>query len=94
MAKSKTGFDPNAAFKNIIQPEEVQEIIVNRGRPKEQRETKKIKTISVLPSVYEKVKRIAYVKRTNISEVTEKLYEEYIQNNIIALKEYDDIADE
>ena len=40
-----------------------------RGRPKEDREIKKRVSLSVLPSLYEDIQKIAYVQRRSISDV-------------------------
>ena len=42
-----------------------------RGRPKEDRELKKRISLSVLPSVYEDIQKIAYVQRRGVSELLE-----------------------
>ena len=40
-----------------------------KGRPKENRETKKRVSLSVLPSLYEDIQKIAYVQRRSISDL-------------------------
>ncbi len=40
-----------------------------KGRPKEDRETKKRVSLSVLPSLYEDIQKIAYVQRRSLSDV-------------------------
>ena len=59
------------------------------GRPKVERETKKRISLAVLPSLYKQVQKIAYVERSNASEVTSALYEQYIKDNADKLNEYD-----
>jgi hypothetical protein len=48
-----------------------------RGRPKEDRELKKRISLSVLPSLYEDIQKIAYMQRRSISEIVGELLEEY-----------------
>ena len=49
-----------------------------RGRPKEEgRELKKRISLSVLPSLYEDIQKIAYVQRKSTSEVVQEMMEEY-----------------
>lgn len=48
-----------------------------RGRPKEDRELKKRISLSVLPSVYEDIQKIAYVQRRSVSELIGELLEGY-----------------
>ena len=48
-----------------------------RGRPKEDREIKKRVSLSVLPSLYEDIQKIAYVQRRSISDVKLEILLEY-----------------
>ena len=49
-----------------------------RGRPKEDgRELKKRVSLSVLPSLYEDIQKIAYVQRRSVSELIGELLEGY-----------------
>ena len=48
-----------------------------RGRPKEGREIKKRVSLSVLPSLYEDIQKIAYVQRRSISDVVGDLMEQF-----------------
>lgn len=59
-----------------------------RGRPKENRETKKSVTFSVLPSLYEDIKKIAYVQRRSFSEVVAELLEQYRKDHKDEISEY------
>ena len=59
-----------------------------RGRPKENRELKKRISLSVLPSLYEDIQKIAYVQRKSTSEVVQEMMEEYRKRNIEKLGEY------
>ena len=62
-----------------------------RGRPKADRELKKRISLSVLPSLYEDVQKIAYVQRKSVSDLVGELLENYRENNSDALKEYQKI---
>lgn len=59
-----------------------------RGRPKENRELKKRISLSVLPSVYEGIQKIAYVDRKSVSELVEEMMEEYQKRHCDKLEEY------
>ena len=48
-----------------------------RGRPKEDREIKKRVSLSVLPSLYEDIQKIAYVQRRSISDLVGDLMEQF-----------------
>ena len=63
----------------------------SRGRPKEGREIKKRISLAVLPSLYEDIKKVAYVERRSISEVVSACIEKYVADNESKLKEYDKI---
>lgn len=60
-----------------------------KGRPKEDRETKKRVSLSILPSLYEDIQKIAYVQRQSISELTSMLMEEYRNSHQEELAEYE-----
>ena len=59
-----------------------------RGRPKENRELKKRISLSVLPSVYEGIQKIAYVERKSVSELMEEMMEDYQKRHRDKLEEY------
>lgn len=59
-----------------------------RGRPKEDRELKKRISLSVLPSVYEGIQRIAYVERKSVSELMEEMMNDYQKRHRDKLEEY------
>ena len=59
------------------------------GRPKEDRELKKRISLSVLPSLYEDIQKIAYVQRKSTSEVVQEMMEDYRKRHIEELDEYD-----
>ena len=65
-----------------------------RGRPKENRELKKRISLSVLPSLYEDIQKIAYMQRKSTSEAVQEMMEEYRQRNIRKLREYDQLQGE
>lgn len=59
-----------------------------KGRPKENRETKKRVSLSVLPSLYEDIQKIAYVQRRSISDVVGDLMEQFRAGHEEELAEY------
>lgn len=61
----------------------------NRGRPKEDRELKKRISLSVLPSLYNDIQRIAYVQRRSTSELVAIIMEEYRSKHKDDLAEYE-----
>lgn len=68
--------------------------ILQRGRPKTNSETKQRISLTILPSVYDKVKKIAYVNRTTFSEVVSECLNKYIQEHEEELSLYDDYKNE
>ena len=64
-----------------------------RGRPKEDRELKKRVSLSVLPSLYEDIQKIAYVQRRSVSEVIECLLMQYREDHSSELNEYESITE-
>lgn len=63
----------------------------SRGRPKEDRELKKRVSLSVLPSLYEDIQKIAYVQRRSVSEVMSAMMEEYRGSHAAELAEYEQV---
>ena len=59
-----------------------------RGPPKEDREIKKRVSLSVMPSLYEDIQKIAYVQRRSISDVVGDLMEQFRAGHEEALTEY------
>lgn len=59
-----------------------------KGRPKEDRETKKRVSLSVLPSLYEDIQKIAYVQRRSISDLVGDLMEQFRAGHEEELAEY------
>ena len=59
-----------------------------RGRPKEDREIKKRVSLSVMPSLYEDIQKIAYVQRRSISDVVGDLMEQFRAGHEKELVEY------
>ena len=62
-----------------------------RGRPKAERELKKRISLSVLPSLYEDIQRIAYVERRSASELVAAIMEHYRADHTAELDEYQKI---
>ena len=65
-----------------------------RGRPKENRELKKRISLSVLPSLYEDIQKIAYMQRKSTSEAVQEMMEQYRKRNMRKLSEYDQLEGE
>lgn len=59
-----------------------------RGRPKEHRELKKRVGLSVFPSLYDDIQKIAYVQRRTVSELLSTMMEEYRSSHTAELEEY------
>lgn len=59
-----------------------------RGRPKAERELKKRISLSVLPSLYDDIQRIAYVQRRSASELVADIMEQYRDDHMAELAEY------
>ena len=62
-----------------------------RGRPKEERELKKRISLSVRPSLYDDIQKIAYVQRKSVSEIICSLMEQYRNENQKDLEEYENV---
>ncbi len=62
-----------------------------KGRPKEDRETKKRVSLSVLPSLYKDIQKIAYVQRRSVSELIGELLEEYRAEHEADVQAYGDL---
>ncbi len=62
-----------------------------RGRPKEDREIKKRVSLSVMPSLYEDIQKIAYVQRRSISDGVGDLMEQFRAGHEKELAEYREI---
>lgn len=62
-----------------------------RGRPKADRELKKRISLSVLPSLYEDIQKIAYVQRKSVSELLSAMMEEYRGIHAAELAEYEKV---
>lgn len=99
MEKKRAKFDPESAFKSIvglndsIEEETKEETPQEKkvGRPRLSQERKKTVAITVYPSSYNDLKKIAYVDRQSVSEVIGNLIEQYIKENEEKLIEYDKI---
>ena len=76
----------------IEQPAEKAAGSGGRGRPKEEgRELKKRISLSVLPSVYEDIQKIAYVQRRSVSELIGELLEGYRVEHKAEIQRYGEI---
>lgn len=62
-----------------------------RGRPKEERELKKRISLSVQPSLYDDIQKMAYVQRKSVSEIICSLMEQYRNENQKDLEEYENV---
>lgn len=63
-----------------------------KGRPKEDRELKKRVSLSVLPSLYEDIQKIAYVQRRSVSDVVAEQLGRFRDEHKSDLLEYENIA--
>lgn len=63
----------------------------SRGRPKADRELKKRISLSVLPSLYDDIQKIAYVQRRSVSELMSAMMEDYRGSHAAELAEYKEI---
>lgn len=63
-----------------------------KGRPKEGRELKKRVSLSVLPSLYEDIQKIAYVQRRSMSDVVAEQLAHYREKHKEELLEYEKIV--
>ena len=71
--------------------EETKQRSAGRGRPKENRELRKRVSLSVLPSLYEDIQKIAYVERRSVSELLSDLMLQYRDQQKSALSEYEKV---
>lgn len=62
-----------------------------KGRSKMDRETKKRVSLSVYPSTYSDLQKIAYVNRQSVSDIVTELITKYIEDNRNKLKEYNEL---
>ena len=63
--------------------------VTGRGRPKEEgRELKQRVTLSITPSLYEDLKKIAYVQRRSVSDLISSIVEEFRDEHTSELNEY------
>ena len=66
-----------------------------RGRPKEEgRELKKRIGLSVLPSLYEDIQKIAYVQRRSVSKLIGELLEGYRAEHEADIQRYENLKKE
>lgn len=71
--------------------EETKQRSAGRGRPKEDRELRKRVSLSVLPSLYEDIQKIAYVERRSVSELLSDLMMQYRNQKNDVLLEYEKV---
>lgn len=69
----------------------VETVQAGRGRPKINVETKKRVSLALYKSSYEKLQKIAYVRRESASGIVSKLIEDYVNGNQDKLEEYEKI---
>ena len=62
-----------------------------RGRAKEDRELRRRVSLSVLPSLYEDIQKIAYVERRSVSEMLSDLMVQYRDQQKSVLSEYEKV---
>lgn len=60
-----------------------------KGRPKEERELKKRVSLSLQPSSYEAIQKIAYVQRRSASDLIGAMMEQFIKEHGDELEEYE-----
>lgn len=80
-----------SAVGKIIEGPMVAPAAAGRGRPKESRELKKRISLSVLPSLYDDIQKIAYVQRRSVSELLSAMMEEYRGSHAAELTAYKEI---
>lgn len=81
-----------SAVGKIIEGPKVAPAAAGRGRPKEEgRELKKRISLSVLPSLYEDIQKIAYVQRRSTSDLVDDMFKRYRAAHEDALREYETI---
>ena len=71
--------------------EETTQRSAGRGRPKEARALRKRVSLSVLPSLYEDIQKIAYVERRSVSELLSDLMVQYRDQQKSVLSEYEKV---
>lgn len=80
-----------AASLNSSRQKKRSSVVPGRGRPKENRELRKRVSLSVLPSLYEDIQKIAYVERRSVSELLSDLMLQYRDQQKSALSEYEKV---
>lgn len=106
MANNKIKFDQEAAFKSIIgmrdgdtksSPDTVSSLNTSaEGNTSNStgRERKKRVTLVLLPSDYQNLQKIAFVKRKSASVIISELIADYVKNNQEFLEEYKTLQEE
>lgn len=64
-----------------------------KGRPKADREIKERVSLSVLPSLYEDIRKIAYIQRRSISDIVGEQLLKYREKCAEELLEYEEIKE-
>ncbi len=65
-----------------------------KGRPKvEDRELKKRVSLSVLPSLYQDIQKIAYVQRRSVSDIVGEQLERYRKSHTKEMQSYAELDD-
>lgn len=73
------------------QPSEVDINDIKRGRPKSTKETKKRICLFILPSLYEDVRKIAYINKLSLGEQISKCLEKFVEENQEKIEKYDEL---
>lgn len=62
-----------------------------RGRPKEDREIKTRVSLTIMPSLYDDMRKIAYVQRRSVSDIVSEQLLKYREECGVELREYEKI---
>ncbi len=68
---------------------ETEGLRIKKGRTKEDRETKKRVSLSVMPSLYKDIQKIAYVQRRSVSEIVADEMKGFRDRHMDEIVEYD-----
>lgn len=100
MARNKLELNTDETLKSILGTDTMEEEketekpeigATVKGRSKMDRETKKRVSLSVYPSTYSDLQKIAYVNRQSVSDIVTELITKYIEDNKNKLKEYNEL---
>ncbi len=85
----------NPVNRFISQPNEENEIMeskeVKKGRAKAEKEIKKRISLFMLPSLYEDVRKIAYMNKKSIAEQVASCLEKLVEENQDKIEKYDQL---